>query len=87
MHLVPLLDHLCNTSKLNHDEARKLVDEVVTYFAETPEQFVRRRHRELQQIAGQPNEQIYRRIEAELAEWVFAAPALSQRQIRRIIYG
>ena len=85
--LSPLLNHLVNTSNLSNVEAEKLVAEVIAYFSETPESFVQRRHTELQQVDGCSNAQIYQLIEEELAELVFAAPVLSQRQIRRIIYG
>ena len=83
----PLLDHLCNTSSLQLDEAQKLVTEVVAYFSETAEAWVLRRHGELKHDEGLSNAQIYSRIENELPDSVFVSRALSQRQIRRIIYG
>jgi hypothetical protein len=83
----PLIDHLCHNSELNPSQARKIIAEVIAYFAESPEDFVRRRHLELKQELGLANPQIFKRIEAEVAQLVFAAPALTQRQIRRIIYG
>jgi len=83
----PLIDHLCHGSGLTPSEVRKIVDEVIAFFAETPEAYVRRRHLEIRQELGLPNPKIYKRIEAELAQLVFAAPALTERQIRRIIYG
>jgi hypothetical protein len=85
--LQPLLNHLCNISRLEKSEAKKLVAEVIAYFCETTEVYAQRRHRELKQNEGLSNAQIYQRIEVELGEIVFASPALSQRQIRRIIYG
>jgi len=85
--LQPLLDHLCNTSPLQLDEAQKLVAEVIAYFSETAEAWVLRRHGELKQEEGLSNAQIYARIEHELPGTVFVSRALSQRQIRRIIYG
>jgi hypothetical protein len=85
--LQPLLDHLCNTSPLDLDEAQKLVTEVIAYFSETTEAWVLRRHSELKQEEGLSNAQIYSRIEHELPGTVFVSRALSQRQIRRIIYG
>ena len=85
--LQPLLNHLCNISRLEQTEAKKLVAEVITYFSETTEVYVQRRHKELKQDEGLSNTQIYQRIEVELGELVFASPTLSQRQIRRIIYG
>jgi hypothetical protein len=83
----PLIDHLCNGSALTPSEARKIVDEVIAFFTESPEAYVRRRHLEIKQELGLSNPRIFQRIEAELAQIVFAAPALTQRQIRRIIYG
>jgi len=83
----PLINHLCHGSGLTPSEVRKIVDEVIVYFSESPEDYVRRRHLELKQELGLSNPRIFERIEAELAQLVFAAPALSQRQIRRIIYG
>jgi len=83
----PLIDHLCRSSDLTPSKARKLVVEMIAYFAESPEDYVRRRHRELKQVLGLANPQIFIRIEAEVAQLVFAAPVLTQRQIRRIIYG
>ena len=83
----PLIDHLCNTSSLQADEAQKLVAEVIAYFSETAEAWVLRRHGELKHDEGLFNTQIYARIENELPGSVFVSRTLSQRQIRRIIYG
>ena len=82
-----LINHLCHGSGLTPSEARKIVDEVIAFFSETPEDYVRRRHLEIKQELGLSNAKIFQRIEAELAQLVFAAPTLTQRQIRRIIYG
>ena len=68
-------------------QARRAVDEVIAYFAETAENYVRRRHLEIKQEATLANPEIFRQIEAEMTQLVFAAPPLTQRQIRRIIYG
>lgn len=83
----PLVDHLTKSSRLSASEAQRLIFEVLSYFGETPEAFVVRRHQELKQVEGMANDRIYARIECELATRLFAAPALTQRQIRRIIYG
>ena len=85
--LQPLAHHLAKTSRLTASEAERLILEVISYFEETPEAFVIRRHRELKQLPGMANERIYERIGSELNSRLFAAPALTQRQIRRIIYG
>ena len=81
-----LVDHLVRTTQMPAGIARRVVADVVAYFGETAEAFVRRRHRELQ-AAGLANPVIYDRIAAELAARPVAAPSLTPRQIRRIVYG
>ena len=83
----PLIQHLCNSNALERANAEKLVDEVIAYFSESVEDFVCRRHRELKQEQGLSNPQIYQQIETEIPQMVFAAAPLSQRKIRRLIYG
>ncbi len=81
-----LLDHLEQTSRLPRAEAARLVREVLAYFDETAEAFVARRHAELQ-AQHWKNPEIFERIAKELETRRFAAPALSQRQLRRLVYG
>lgn len=81
-----LLDHLVHASGLRRAEARRIVEEVVSFYDETPHAFVVRRHRELQ-AEGMRNCAIYPRVAAEMEGWRFRAPRLSERQIRRIVYG
>jgi hypothetical protein len=81
-----LLDHLVRSSTLGRREAEQIVGEVMAYFNETVEAFVKRRHGELQK-RGLANPEIFTEISGELRWWRVAAPMLSQRQIRRIIYG
>ena len=83
----PLINHLCHSSGLSAAQAQRIIDEVIAYFSETPENYVRRRHHEIKQETGLANAQIFACIEAEVAQLVFSPPALTQRQIRRIIYG
>ncbi len=85
--LQPLINHLCHSNDLSASQAQRIIDEVIAYFAETPEDYVRRRHLEIRQEFGLANTLIFERIAAELAQLAFAAPALTRRQIRRIIYG
>lgn len=63
-----------------------MVLDVLAYFDETAEEFVRRRHRELRS-GGLTNEMIFERIADELPRRAVAPPALSLRQLRRIVYG
>ena len=81
-----LLDHLERSSRLSRPETARVVAEVVAYFAESSDEFVQRRHRELQ---GEKltNPRIFERIATELGQRRFSAPRLSLRQLRRIVYG
>jgi hypothetical protein len=81
-----LLDHLVRTTRLGRGEVERVVAEVLDYFSEPLESFVARRHAELQQEELK-NPAIFARIGEELRQRRFAAPALSERQIRRMIYG
>lgn len=63
-----------------------MVWDVLAYFDETAEEFVRRRHRELQG-RGLHNPAIFEAIAEELADRVVAPQPLSLRQLRRIVYG
>jgi hypothetical protein len=81
-----LVAYLSRTSRLSAAEVERLVGEVIAFLDERPEEFVRRRHQALQE-QGVANEESYRRIAQELGQRRFRAPPLSERQIRRIIYG
>jgi hypothetical protein len=83
--LNPLLEHL-ERSGVSRDQAARLVADVLAYFSETTEEFVRRRHRELQHD-GVANAQSFAVIARELAARRVSGPMLSERQIRRVIYG
>lgn len=63
-----------------------MVADVLGYFSETPDAFVRRRHRELQ-AGGLTNDRLFPQIAAELPHRRYAPPELSLRQLRRIVYG
>lgn len=74
------------STPLARGEAARVVLDVVAYFDETAEEFVRRRHRELQG-RGLTNPVIFRAIAEELPRRVVVPPRLSLRQLRRIVYG
>jgi hypothetical protein len=71
---------------LSERDARRVADEVLDLFEASIDEFVARRHAELQR-EGYQTDGIYRQIQADLEEWRFAAPPMSLRQIRRRIYG
>lgn len=81
-----LIEHLARSSRLSPSEAQRIVAEVLEFFSESPEAYIARRHKQLKdrQMA---NPAIFERITRELSARRFAAPELSLRQIRRIIYG
>ncbi|ANH91658.1 MULTISPECIES: hypothetical protein [Streptomyces] len=81
-----LVDHLTRSTPLSRGEALRVVQDVLAYFDETTEEFVRRRHRELQ-AQGLVNAEIFGRIAADLKYRAVAPPDLSLRQLRRIVYG
>lgn len=84
--LADLVAHLTQTSLLTPDTAERLIGDVLAHQHETVEQFVARRHGELV-FQGFKNEQIFARLVEELPTRRFAAPKLSVRQVRRLIYG
>lgn len=80
-----LLGQLERTTTLTRGEAIRVVSEIVAFFSETLEIFVPRRHRELQS-QGRSNAEIYEQLLDELRFVRLAAPSLTVRQIRRLIY-
>jgi hypothetical protein len=81
-----LASYLAASTGLPQATAVRVIADVTTYFSETIEEFVRRRHGELQR-RQRKNEEIWPVIMAEVAQRRFAAPGLSGRQLRRIVYG
>jgi hypothetical protein len=84
--LEELVAYLVRSSRLSRPEAARLLGEVIAFLDESAEEFVRRRHRELQR-AGLSNSEIFTKVSAEAARRRFRAPAFTERQIRRIVYG
>ena len=81
-----LVDHVVSTTELTPAEATRVVEDVIAFHAEPVEAYVRRRHAELK-TNGIRNPEIFARLVEELAQRVVAAPELSERQLRRIVYG
>ncbi|SFB01137.1 hypothetical protein SAMN05216266_103265 [Amycolatopsis marina] len=81
-----LVRHIAGSTGLPAPTAARVVADVVAYFSETTEQYVRRRHGELHR-RGHRNAQIWTMLGAELAARPFAADRLTERQLRRIVYG
>jgi len=81
-----LVHHVAASTGLPPATAARLVADVIAYFGETVEQYVRRRHAELRR-RGHRNAEIWRLLAAELPTRRFRADELSERQLRRIVYG
>jgi hypothetical protein len=81
-----LLKHLSRSTGLPVGVTARVLDDVLAWFGETTEEFVRRRHRELQR-RGLTNDAIFTRIAAELPHHRVVPGALSMRQLRRLVYG
>jgi len=71
---------------LSRAQATRVVDEVLDSLGLEVDEYIARRHGELQ-AQGESNGEIFERIAEELRALRFKAPELSARQIRRRIYG
>ena len=81
-----LVARIAASTGLSAGEAARVIEDVVAFHAEPVEDYVRRRHAHLKTY-GARNPEIFARIAEELAARVVAAPELSERQLRRIVYG
>jgi hypothetical protein len=81
-----LVSHVVATTTLTPGEAARVIEDVIAFHAQPVEVYVRERHAHLKTY-GAKNPEIFERIAEELRERVVAAPALSERQLRRIVYG
>ena len=81
-----LVDRIAISTGLPVSEAARVVEDVIAFHTEPVEAYVRRRHAELKTY-GAKNPEIFARISEELADRVVAAPELTERQLRRIVYG
>ena len=81
-----LVDRIVVSTGLTAAEATRVVEDVIAFHAEPVEELVRRRHAQLKTF-GARNDEIFARLSEELAHRVVAAPALTERQLRRIVYG
>ena len=81
-----LVSHVVATTALSEAEAARVIDDVIAFHAQVVEDFVRIRHASLKTY-GAKNPEIFERIADELRGRVFAAPELTERQLRRIVYG
>lgn len=81
-----LIRHVTVSTGLPQATAARVVADVIAYFDETVDAFVRRRHRELR-LRQLKNALIWSIIQAEVETRRFEAAPLTHRQLRRIVYG
>lgn len=81
-----LVDRLVASTGLPAEVARRVVDDVLAFHHEPVADYVRRRHAQLR-TEGLRNPEIFARLAEETTRRPFAAPPLSERQLRRLIYG
>jgi hypothetical protein len=81
-----LVERIATSTGLTPGEAARVIDDVLAWYREDVMAFVRRRHA-AHQLHGVRNEQAYQLIADELRERLVAPPDLSERQVRRIVYG
>ena len=81
-----LVTHVAASTGLEPEVVRRVVEDVLAFHAEPVADFVRRRHAQLK-THGARNPEIFARIREELGRRVVAAPELSERQLRRLVYG
>ncbi len=79
-------DHIIFSFNIEEHDFARLMDEFLGHFGSTLKDFVSRRHSELHK-EGKKNPEIYRLIAREAAGRRFAAEPLTERQVRRIVYG
>ena len=82
-----LISNVAASTGLPEATASRVVADVAAYFSETVDEFVKRRHAELQDKGNKRNDDIWPQLTAELTGRRFRAENLSERQLRRIVYG
>jgi hypothetical protein len=81
-----LVRHVARSTGLDEATASRVVADVMAYFGQTVEEYVRRRHENLKS-RNRKNDEIWPQIMDELNARRFRADELSERQLRRMIYG
>jgi len=85
-HVSDLIKHLSQQTALSEAQSQQVIAEVLAYFNEDIESYIRRRHHELQQ-QGLSNAKIFTSIQEEMSSRLFPAEKISVRKIRRMVYG
>jgi hypothetical protein len=81
-----LVRHVARSTGLDEATASRVVADVLAYFDQTVEEYVVDRHENLKS-RNRKNDDIWPSIAGELRARRFKAGELSERQLRRMVYG
>ena len=81
-----LVRHVARSTGLDEATASRVVADVMAYFGQTVEEYVVQRHENLKS-RNRKNDEIWPLIMDELKTRRFAADGLSERKLRRMVYG
>ena len=81
-----LVRHVARSTGLDEATASRVVADVIAYFSQTVEEYVIERHSDLKS-KNRKNDDIWPLISGELKSRRFTAEELTERQLRRIVYG
>jgi hypothetical protein len=81
-----LVRHVARSTGLDEATASRVVADVMAYFSQTVEEYVTQRHENLKS-RNRKNDEIWPLIMDELKTRRFRADGLSERKLRRMIYG
>jgi uncharacterized protein YpuA (DUF1002 family) len=81
-----LVSHVARSTGLDEATASRVVADVMAYFGQTVEEYVIQRHENLKS-RNRKNDEIWPQIMDELKSRRFKADGLSERKLRRMVYG
>jgi hypothetical protein len=81
-----LVRHVALSTGLDEATASRVVADVMAYFGQTVDEYVITRHEDLKS-RNRKNDDIWPMITAELRDRRFRAAGVSERQLRRMVYG
>ena len=81
-----LVRHVARSTGLDEATASRVVADVLAYFGQTVEEYVVKRHENLKS-RNRKNDDICPLIAGELRTRRFKADELTERQLRRMVYG
>ena len=81
-----LVRHVAMSTGLDEATATRVVADVMAYFGQTVEEYVVQRHENLKS-RNRKNDEIWPLIMGELKTRRFTADELSERKLRRMVYG